>query len=255
MRDGTGGLTEREKETLRLLARGHDAKSVAQHMGLSVHTVNERLRIARRKLGVSSSRAAARQLVETERDDPQFSGDKKIGDVAGVAGGVKLRPSDTHRGRWWALGTGGFAMLALAAVALAIHLSGIAPPPSEAAPPRPSAVQAGAEEAGADSLAWLALLDRGDWGGSWGAAGALFRGQVSVEDWTTSVRAVRDPLGAVVSRTPQGGERTASLPGAPAGDYWILQYRTAFANRNGAAETVILVREGGGWKVIGYFIR
>lgn len=57
-------LTEREKETLRLLAAGHDAKSAAVQLGLSVHTVNERLRAARRKLGVSSSRAAARRLLE-----------------------------------------------------------------------------------------------------------------------------------------------------------------------------------------------
>ena len=42
--------TEKEKQTLRLIVRGHDAKSLARHLGLSVHTVNERLRDARRKL-------------------------------------------------------------------------------------------------------------------------------------------------------------------------------------------------------------
>lgn len=52
-------LTEREKEVLRLLSASHDAKSAAAHLGLSVHTINGRLRVARRKLGVSSSRAAS----------------------------------------------------------------------------------------------------------------------------------------------------------------------------------------------------
>ena len=46
-------LSEREKEALRLLLVGHDAKSIAGTLGLSVHTVNDRLRDARRKLGVS----------------------------------------------------------------------------------------------------------------------------------------------------------------------------------------------------------
>ena len=33
-------LTEKEKQTLRLIVRGHDAKSVARSLGLSVHTIN-----------------------------------------------------------------------------------------------------------------------------------------------------------------------------------------------------------------------
>lgn len=55
-RQGIDALTEKEKQTLRLIVRGHDAKSVAVTLGLSVHTINERLRDARRKLAVSSSR-------------------------------------------------------------------------------------------------------------------------------------------------------------------------------------------------------
>ena len=49
-------LTDKEKETLRLIVRGHDAKTAARELGLSVHTINERLRAARRKLDVTSSR-------------------------------------------------------------------------------------------------------------------------------------------------------------------------------------------------------
>jgi DNA-binding CsgD family transcriptional regulator len=77
---GPFGLTEKECEALRLLARGHDAKSAAQALGLSVHTVNERLAEARRKVGVSSSRAAARRLAEQENPEilgPQYFGVEK----------------------------------------------------------------------------------------------------------------------------------------------------------------------------------
>ena len=61
MTTGLDALTKKEKQTLRLILRGHDAKSAARELSLSLHTVNERLREARRKLGVTSSREAARR--------------------------------------------------------------------------------------------------------------------------------------------------------------------------------------------------
>jgi len=78
MHEGLRALSRRETEVLRLLLAGHDAKSAATSLGLSVHTVNERLRDARRKLGVSSSREAARLLAQWEQHAPKFLGDKKL---------------------------------------------------------------------------------------------------------------------------------------------------------------------------------
>ncbi len=54
-------LSDREREVLGLLLQGHEIKSIAAMLGFSVHAVNERLRDARRKLGASSSREAARR--------------------------------------------------------------------------------------------------------------------------------------------------------------------------------------------------
>lgn len=79
MHEGLHSLSGREIEVLRLLLAAHDAKSVACELGLSVHTVNDRLRDARRKLGVSSSREAARLLAEAEQRSPNFLGAKKLG--------------------------------------------------------------------------------------------------------------------------------------------------------------------------------
>lgn len=66
------GLTERELEVLRLLAAGHTAKTIAHRLGRSETSINERLRDARRKTGVGSSRELARIL------DAQEVWDKKI---------------------------------------------------------------------------------------------------------------------------------------------------------------------------------
>src|SRR5690606_17834616 len=94
---GFQALTEKEKQALRLLAGGHDAKSMAQHLGLSVHTVNERLRGARRKMSVSSSREAARQLRDHERGDPENLGDMSLGDATGAPGMEQPRASAEAR--------------------------------------------------------------------------------------------------------------------------------------------------------------
>jgi DNA-binding CsgD family transcriptional regulator len=59
-------LTAREKECLRLLLTPMRAKGVARTTGLSVNTVNEHLKSARRKLGTSDSLTAARMLRELE---------------------------------------------------------------------------------------------------------------------------------------------------------------------------------------------
>ncbi|WP_413629941.1 helix-turn-helix domain-containing protein [Novosphingobium sp. JCM 18896] len=96
-------LTERDKETLRLLLRGHDAKSIAQIQELSVHTVNERLRDARKKLGVSSSREAARLLAASEDIAPNIVGGQEIEVMRAATirqGGAQRERSDNHRFLW-----------------------------------------------------------------------------------------------------------------------------------------------------------
>ncbi|MEO0057326.1 MAG: hypothetical protein RIT17_776, partial [Pseudomonadota bacterium] len=58
----TDTLTDRELEILRLLAGGHTVKSIAAQLERSEASINERLREARRKTGVGSSRELARRL-------------------------------------------------------------------------------------------------------------------------------------------------------------------------------------------------
>ena len=116
-------LTEKEKQALRLLINGHDAKSMARHLGLSVHTINERLRDARRKLSASSSREAARVLREAEGQAPQLLGDKGFGAAKDAGAGQASGQSVEGRGKiprtGWMIGglvmTIAIAMLAVAA--------------------------------------------------------------------------------------------------------------------------------------------
>ncbi|QKR99741.1 helix-turn-helix transcriptional regulator [Sphingomonas sp. CL5.1] len=61
-------LTDREKECLRLLAHPMKAKDIARETQLSVYTVNEHLKSARRKLGTTDSLSAA--LMLRAHEDP-----------------------------------------------------------------------------------------------------------------------------------------------------------------------------------------
>ena len=72
-------LSPRQKEILRLLLNGFDAKSAARELGISIHTVNEHLREARRQLGVSSSRGAARLVAQAEPVPPNSLGPNDLG--------------------------------------------------------------------------------------------------------------------------------------------------------------------------------
>lgn len=248
MNTGVQALSEREKETLRLLLRGHDAKSIARRLGLSVHTVNERLRDARRKLEVPSSREAARLLSESEQWSPNSVGDKGIG-VAGDTVNVRWNGA-SHQRRFggkalaWLLGGTLIMSLIIAAVLLSSSF-GQSNGPGPSTLVASTAASATVSESGATKSAreWVALVDAQQWEQSWRAAGTLFKSQVTVANWAAAVVPVRKPLGGVSTRVLQSATKQSSLPGAPAGEYEIVEFKTSFANKKDAVETVVLARE------------
>jgi len=256
MHEGIDDLTERERETLSLLAQGHDTKSIASRLDLSVFTINDRLRSARRKLGTSTSREAARIFADSGAAEPEFLVRKEMGMASGgadsdVSGYVQ---PDPKRGRALVWVGGGLPMLALIAAAalFAISQQGANVLPGLEGAESLSRAEAQSLPAASE---WVTLTDEGKWAESWRASGEFFRSQISAEQWAVVGGSVRDPLGAVTTRSFQSATAAKSLPGLPEGNYEVIEFTTDFANRAGAAETVTLVREESGWKVGGYFIR
>ena len=66
--EGIARLTERQKEILRLIARHHQAKEISRLLGISVPTIKDHALEARKRLGVTSSRAAALILSDYEAE-------------------------------------------------------------------------------------------------------------------------------------------------------------------------------------------
>lgn len=248
-------LTEKEKQTLRLIVRGYDAKSLARRLKISVHTVNERLRHARRKMEVSSSREAARILFDKEGDDPNFLVSKKMGEAKTMLGVRKEEaPNNGQNPRHrlaWIIGGTLIMSLILATIALS-SLTQVAPPTAEKAQAADTIASTAAVDAEIAQAArhWLTLVDEGRWDESWNATGQAFRALNTSEKWAEVSEEVRPPLGAVLSRSASSQE---SIPAPPNG-YELIKFRTSFANLAEATETVTLERESGEWRVVGYWI-
>ncbi|HJP22385.1 MAG: DUF4019 domain-containing protein [Alphaproteobacteria bacterium] len=119
---------------------------------------------------------------------------------------------------------------------------------------QPAAAADSAPEAAAKQ--WLALIDRGNYGEGWERAATYLQGIVMKDDLIKALKAVRTPLGAVISRRLRSAQTATSLPGMPDGIYVVIQYETVFAKKKKAVETITPMREsGGGWRVAGYYIR
>jgi DNA-binding CsgD family transcriptional regulator len=250
MTTGIDALTEKEKDTLRLLLRGHDAKSSARELGLSIHTVNERLREARRKLGVTSSREAARLLVAQEGENPQKLGDKPFGDAPAAPAAAEHAASATGRpaGRQRpALILAGVLVMSLILAALFLPAS-----PLSVQAPAPAVLVAAAAEADPASAAraaedFLALVDERRWAESYAATGTQFRKLNTLERWSEVSETARPPLGKLLTRDLVGNE---FVPAPPQG-YRLVKFRSSYESGTVQTESLSLAWEDGAWKVAG----
>jgi len=252
MSTGHHALTEKEKQTLRLLVSGYDAKSMARHLGLSVHTVNERLRDARRKMATSSSREAARLLREAEGQPPELLGDKAFGDAcepgAGQPSGQPVDGRGNNGRTGWIIG--GLAMsMAMAIFAAAAMMGGNAGPAGAAkdAPAVVDPAQQGAEQA---ARQFLALVDAKDWQASYAATGSKFRQANTLDGWAAAAQGAHGALGPALKRDLI----TADFSPAPPNGVYNVRFLGHFANGREAVETLALSYEGGGWRVVGLML-
>lgn len=117
------------------------------------------------------------------------------------------------------------------------------------APEKEKAAVAAAEK-------WLQLVDQGKYAESWTEAAGFFRNAVPQKQWEQSLTAVRTPLGKLVAREAKSKTYATSLPGAPDGEYVVIQFQTSFENKKSAIETVTpMLEKDGSWRVSGYYIK
>jgi hypothetical protein len=112
------------------------------------------------------------------------------------------------------------------------------------------------KQAAAAAKAWLALVDQGKYAESWDAAAEYLKNAVGKEAFVKSLNAARKPLGELKSRAVKSKEYRTSLPGAPDGQYVVIQFKTSLENKKAAVETVTpMLDKDKKWRVSGYYIR
>jgi len=107
------------------------------------------------------------------------------------------------------------------------------------------------------SMLWLMGIDEGKYEQSYEPASEiLFKSQITKDQWVKDLTSARNVFGAFRGiRNIAKIEDLKSLPGVPDGEFRIVIFTSEFEKKKEATETVTLTKEGGEWKVAGYFIR
>ncbi len=133
-RSAIDALCEKELEILRLLASGHTAKSIAVCLDRSETSINERLREARRKTGIGSSRELARLLANQKNWDKNIDLPRSRSTTESSAGPVNAARQLPKGIRIMLLS---IPLAAALSLSLAVGTDAV-DPPQEAALTRPS---------------------------------------------------------------------------------------------------------------------
>ena len=102
--------------------------------------------------------------------------------------------------------------------------------------------------------AWLALFFDGRAEETWDQAGSHFQEFVVKEAWVQQAASLLSALGKPTDRKFVEAEPMTDPVNFPPGEYVVLTYSASFTDFPTAREQIMLVREDGTWKVIGYSV-
>jgi hypothetical protein len=103
---------------------------------------------------------------------------------------------------------------------------------------------------------WLALIDSGKAGAAWDLSSKQLQSTVTRAKFITAMRDARKSLGKLEERTAERFARSHQLPGAPDGDYALIEYTARFAKGKTLTEHLVWkIEDGDVWRVAGYEYR
>ncbi len=269
--DPIDALSEKEREALRLLLAGHDAKSSARRLGVSHHAVHDRLRRARLKLGTTGSREAALLLRASETATPDSIVHEPIGGeaVPDFPEGPSSAPLKRPGSSWSPWRGKGLILMSVSilvvAAALALNsqsgpsrtvteVDGAPGPDAVAAnaprssSPAGTAAQARPRSVGA-AQAFMDLVDGREAAASYEAAAPALRDAYGFGIWELGV-AMHASNGGAQRRTLVGVEHDVS-PSDPAyAALEILTFDTIMMNGLHRTERLVMALIDGVWRVV-----
>lgn len=268
-------LSEKEREALRLLLAGHDAKSSARKLGVSHHAVHDRLRRARVKLGTTGSRQAAFLFSEWEKPTPDsvvhepFGGEATAPFSEDPSSAAMKRPGlsgSQRRNRGLIIMS---VSILIVAAALAITSHGAAPWNNAEAPdartPGSESVLVGPAQttstfrpvenvapartrSATAAREFMVLVDAGEAAASYAAAASTFRDAHGFDLWRLGV-AIRASDGGAQRRTLVEVERDGD-PSNPLHEALeILTFDALMLNGERKTERLVMALINGRWQV------
>lgn len=112
------------------------------------------------------------------------------------------------------------------------------------------------DEAMTAAQSWLARVDSSQYAESWETAAQPVRSAITKSEWEKTILAARAPFGDLASRALISATYAERLPGAPPGQYVVIQYRSRFSKISAAVETITPMKEVDGvWRIAGYYIK
>jgi hypothetical protein len=128
--------------------------------------------------------------------------------------------------------------------------------PGKTADAASPAQQQAEKQAVAAAAAWLALVDAGQYSQAWEKAAGPLKTMKNRKEFIKALGIARKPLGAAKSRQIESQQFAATSPGTPAGQHFDLQYKTSFAKRMSAVETVTaMLDKDKKWRVSAYHVK
>jgi len=114
-----------------------------------------------------------------------------------------------------------------------------------------------AEAAAIDAAkAWLSLVDGEQYAESWEQSAQYFKSAVQKGQWLQAMQSGRKPFGKTISRELKSNSYRTALPGAPDGEYVVIQFNASFENKKVALETITpMLDKDGQWRVSGYYMK
>ena len=130
------------------------------------------------------------------------------------------------------------------------------PPNQQQELPAPTAgTKAEQEEAVKAARGYMAMIDRGDHKALWLNAGPVLRDMSNETAFAMALKLTRKTMALLPGRKIEGlGFNTQADPGGPIGEYAVVIVVGRSGNLT-ATEKIVMQKEEGRWKLIGYFIK
>jgi hypothetical protein len=105
------------------------------------------------------------------------------------------------------------------------------------------------------ALNWLNLIDRKKYTQAYSLTSPYFKERVKEVNWLNKIESALQMDAPVSERKLINSKYLTSMPDAPDGEYYVMQFSSERADNTEVIETITPVLDNGQWKVCGYYIK